>query len=262
MYGAGSAVAMPGFTVSDDAFQAVFGNIHEHDAEVAQPAYAFATGGLYSALVYERTAAILETLRRVYGDDAMSRSLGGYTRAFRFEHPGPEDFIKSFADGMGGEAAAILRRALFEKGWVDYAVVEVVSHASKEPQGIFDHDGKRETVGDVAAKGDEPGGWDGWVLVEHRGTLSFPVEVELTLADGTRRRVGWDGRDGSVRLPYHGTSALRGAVVDPDHTVLLDDDLANNHGSSADAVTQMPAARHALEKATYWAELLVEACGP
>ena len=47
-------------------------------------------------------------------------------------------------------------------------------------------------------------------------------------ADARRRdarRGPWDGRAATVRLPYHGTSALRGAVVDPDDTVLLDENL-------------------------------------
>ncbi len=257
MLGSGSAVSAPGFTVSDQAIQAVVGNAFAHDAEVAQPAYAFATGGLYSALVYERTAAILETLRRVYGDAAMDRSLGGYTRTFRFEHPGPEDFLRSFSDGMGSDAAATLRRALFEKGWVDYAVVEVVSHPAAEPRGIFDRAGKRETVRSAEPK---PGEVEGWVLVEHRGTLSFPVDIELTLADGTHPRLSWDGRAATARLPYHGTSALRGAVIDPDHTVLLDENLTNNHGSAADA--GRTGARRVLERVTYWAELLVEGLAP
>ena len=256
MFGPGSAASAPGLTISDQAFQAVFANAAEHDAKVAQPAYAFATGGSYSALVYQRTATILETLRRVYGDDAMSRSLGGYARAFRFQHPGPEDFIRSFERGMGDEAAAMLRRALFDRGWVDYSVVDVACHPSSEPRGIFDREGKRETVRTATPA---PADFDGWVLVRHRGTLSFPVDVELTLADGSKRRIPWDGR-GETRLPYHGTSALESAVVDPDHTVLLDDDLTNNHASTADAEPR--GAKHVLERATYWAELLVEALAP
>ncbi len=260
MYGPLSGGGLAGLSIADDAVQAVFANAYAQDTQVGQPAYAFPTGTLYSALVYDRTATILETLRRVYGDAAMSASLGAYTRAFRFEHPGPEEFIRSFNDGMGGDAAASLRRALFDKGWVDYAVVEVVSHPASPPRGLFDRDGRRETVGVPK----EPSGEvEGWVLVERRGTLSFPVDVELTLASGARQRVTWDGRDPSVRIPYRGTSALTAAVVDPDHTVLLDDDLTNNHGSAPDArYAPGHGATRALEIATYYAELLVDVLSP
>jgi hypothetical protein len=258
MLGPGSAIAAPGLTVSDEAIQAVVGNAAAHDAPVAQPAYAFASGGTYSALVYERTAAVLETVRRVYGADRMERALRTYAATFRFEHPGPEDLLRTIGDVVGGEAAAAVRRALFEKGWVDYAVVEVVSNPTTPARGIFDRPGgERETVRDPAGASSE---FDGWALVERRGPLSFPVDIELRLADGTRTRVAWDGHDASVRIPYHGKSRLEAAVVDPDDRVLLDDDRTNNHASAAPAST--PGARLSLERLSYWAELLVDCVGP
>src|SRR6185295_15715805 len=57
-----------------------------HDEKVAQPAWAFQTGSAYGGLVYSRTATILETFRRVYGGDKMSRAMGTYARRFRFKH--------------------------------------------------------------------------------------------------------------------------------------------------------------------------------
>jgi hypothetical protein len=66
------------------------------------------------------------------------------------------------------------------------------------------------------------------VLVRRRGVLRFPVDVDLIGEDGTTQRVRWDGRDSSARLPWRGKSRLVRAVVDPEHKVLLDDDLSNN----------------------------------
>jgi hypothetical protein len=187
----------------------------------------------------------------------MDQTMTAYTRAFRFEHPGPEDLIKAFDEGMGGEAAAMLRRALFDEGWVDYAVVEVTSHAVSAPRGIFDEDGKRQTVAETPAS---VGEYEGWVLVERRGTLRFPVLVELRFADGSRQRIPWDAEASSVRLPYRGRVALVGAVVDPDHAVVLDDDLTNNHASAADV--ESVGANRVFERAAYWAELLAEELAP
>jgi hypothetical protein len=254
-----SLIDLPGLAVSDHAWQAFVANAYAHDAPVAQAASAFPTGRQYGALVYSRTAAILETLHRVYGDAAMTASLGSYARLYRFDHPGPESLIGSFEAGMGGDAAATLRRALFDRGWVDYAVTEVVSHAEAPARGIFDRDGQRETVKE-AGKGAPGGNVEGWVLVERKGTLTFPVEVELRLAGGERQRVSWDGRGSSVRIPYHGHAALEAAVVDPDHAVLLDDDLTNNQSTARDVSTR--GATRVLEEATYAAELLVEGLSP
>ncbi len=252
--GAGSAASVSGFTLSDAAVQSVLGAPSEHDEPVAQPAFQFRTGVDYSRLVYERTASILETFRRVYGEPAVSRALGRYTRRFRFAHPGPDDLVASFEAELGERAAVTLRSALFDKGWVDYTVTSVFSKESEEPGGIFDKDGKRETV---AAKAVPDGGYEGWVLVTRRGTLTFPVDVELDLEGGTTQRVRWDGGE-ALRIPYSGRVALRAAVIDPDHHVLLDDDPTNNHAS-----TSTPSyAPRVMERVAYWAELCLSALAP
>ena len=107
-------------------------------------------------------------------------------------------------------------------------------------------------------------------ILQFDGTIGTAISV--IAAPGSREddrpykpaidypRLSWDGRAATARLPYHGTSALRGAVIDPDHTVLLDENLTNNHGSAADA--GRTGARRVLERVTYWAELLVEGLAP
>jgi hypothetical protein len=255
--GAGSIIDIAGLKVSDEAIQRVAASWAEHDEPVAQPAYAFATGARYAELVYSRTATILGTMRAVYGPAATERAMATYTRRFRFGHPGPEDLIAAFAEVLGDDVAATMRTALFDKGWVDYAVEEVVCHDGKGPRGIFDRDGKRETVKDPTPSG---GSFDGWVLVRRHGTLELPVDIELVLADGSRTRVAWDGHGNVMRVPYEGKSALRAAIVDPDHNVLLDDNLTNNHASAVDA--PRPRGGRTLERALYLAELLVQGVSP
>jgi hypothetical protein len=253
--GPGSLVDFLGLTVSDATGQAVSSFRAAHNEPVAQPAYAFETGNDYGRLVYGRTCTILETLRRVYGDDAMGKAMGTYTRRFRFKHPTPTDFLGVMGEVLGPHAESMLRVALFEKGWVDYAVASVTSRKAREPAGIFDRDGKRETV----TEGKERGGYEGDVLVQRRGTLSFPVDIELTLSDGSTRRVRWDGEGESVRVPYAGPLALRGAVVDPDHTVLLDERPSNNQGLAPEATAR---ATRTLERITYFSQVLLQAVAP
>jgi len=108
---------------------------------VAQPAFAFGTGSSYGALVYSRTATILETLRRVYGDEAMQRAMGAYTRRYRFQHPSPTELIDTFEQEMGRPIGLFLRQALFDKGWIDFKVEAISSHLVHAAAGIFDKDG-------------------------------------------------------------------------------------------------------------------------
>jgi hypothetical protein len=224
--GAGSAARLWGLQVGDDAIQAVASNRAVQDEPVAQPAAAFSSGANYGRLVYSRTAAVFDTLARVYGEDPVVGALGNYARRFRFQHPGPEQLLGVFAETMGPEVATTLRTALFEKGWVDYAVDDV-----------------REAS----------------VLVRRRGTLSFPVDVELTFEDGSRRRERWDGAGESKRIAISGASRLSAAVVDPDRRITIDTNLENNAGAA-------PGSEHGalrtMERATYWMQLAVQAVSP
>ncbi len=252
--GDGSAADMFGIRVSDAALQAVSSGRGVHDEPVAQAASAFSTGANYGQLVYARTAAVLETMARVYGDDAVSRALGLYARRFRFEHPGPEDLLAVFGEVLGQRASTTLRTAFFDKGWVDYIVDSVWSRRVESPAGMFDRKGHRET--DVAV---DQGEFEGGVLVRRRGTLSFPVEIELVLADGSTRREAWNGEGGEVAIPWRGPVALAAARVDPDDRILID---ANPQNNAAQATSRGGRAPRTLERLVYLAELALQVVGP
>lgn len=254
--GAGSAGDLLGFTVSDAALQAIGGNLRVHDEPVAQAADAFTTGADYGMLVYARTASILETMKRVYGDEPVLRALGRYARRFRFQHPGPEELLAVFDEVLGAHAAATLRTALFDRGWVDYLVDFAWSGEAKRTAGVFDREGKRERIEPGSS---DAGGFDNAVLVRRHGTLSFPVDVAMTMADGSTRVEHWDGEGESKRFSWHDSVALRGAVVDPDGRVLLDANLENNHAAAA---LGGGGAAATLERATYLLQLALQAVSP
>ncbi|MGD0674333.1 MAG: M1 family metallopeptidase [Polyangiaceae bacterium] len=245
--GAGSAVDFWGIRVSDEAIQAQWGSRGVHDEPIAQPAAEFSTGSNYGRLVYARTATVLETLARVYGQDAVDTALGEYARRFRFEHPAPDDLLAAFRVVLGDRVAATLRTALFDRGWVDFTVDDIWTRRAETPAGVFDRAGRRETV-----TRENQGRWVGSVLVRRRGTLSFPVDVDLVLDDGSTRREHWDGVDDSVRFPWEGPTPLRAVVVDPDDRVLLDANPLNNRGMVPGERTH---AWRTLERILYWAEL-------
>lgn len=255
--GEGSFLQLFGLKVGDAEGHAERARHFVHDDRVAQPAYAFGTGNSYGSLVYSRTATILETLRRVYGDKAMQRAMGVYARTFRFTHPVPENLIDTIRAEMGNEAAEVLRASLFDKAWIDFKVEAISSHLQRAPAGIFDRDGKRTTSPPDTGT---PGKYAGWVLVSRRGSLRLPVEIELIAEDGTKTRVPWSGGADSTRVPYAGSSALRAAVVDPDSRVLLDQDPENDFAVAAGH--SGGGAARTLERATYWSELILGAIAP
>ena len=121
---------------------------------------------------------------------------------------------------------------------------------------MFDRDGKRETV----REGKTGPQHEGWALVQRRGTLVFPVDIELTLEDGSTQRVRWNGEGDSIRVPYTGSSALRAAVVDPDERVVVDQMRTNNF-ATAPSFSRASTAR-STEKLVYWMELVLQAVLP
>ena len=228
--GDGSAVDFLGLRVSDISLQLVSSTGAVHDEPVAQAASAFSSGASYGRLAYARTASVLETLARVYGRDAVAKALGLYARRQRFRHPGPDELFAAFDETMGEGPTRTLRAALFEQGWVDYTIDSLVS-----------------------------GEADGSVLVRRRGTLVFPVDIDLSMTDGTTRREHWDGSGSSLRIPWHGPPAVRAVAVDPDDRVAIDENRQNNQVA---APGRASSAWHVFERVTYWMQLALDLVSP
>jgi len=176
------------------------------NGRVSAPATAFVSGRDYGALVYARSAATLRTLANVYGEDTVRRAVGRYARRYRFAHPTPDDFFGAMREGLGAEAEQALRVALTEPSSVDYVAEEVMS----EPRP------------------DGAPGFVGHALVRRRGEIRFPVDVLLIDRDGGAKTVRWDARLAADHVAYEGAAPLVAAVIDPEHRVLLDEDLGNN----------------------------------
>lgn len=251
--GPASSVDFLGFQIGDVEAQAVAARHNGHNERIAQDAASFATGADYGALVYSRTATVLETMARVYGKPRFEHALGVYTRKWRFRHPTPDDLLAVIREELGEDAASNLRLALFDKGSIDLAVLQLGSSNAGPAAGIFDRDGKRETV-EAKAGGSA---YEGWALVVRRGGLRLATEVELVAEDGTRTRVPWDGQTETFRAPYHGRSPLQSAVVDPDGKILVDDDPTNNFASR-----RPTGAPRVFERALFWGATLLGGIGP
>ena len=176
------------------------------NARASDAAPSFVSGQDYGALVYSRSAAAMRTLANVYGEDTVRRAVGVYARRHRFAHPTPDDFFSAVREVVGPEAEGALRVALTEASSVDYAVDEV----------------------DSGPRGDGAPGFVGQVLVRRRGSIHLPVDVLFVAADGSSRVVRWDAAREAEWLPYEGPEPLVAAVIDPEHRVLLDENLANN----------------------------------
>ncbi len=222
---------------------------------IARPASAFASGSDYGGLVYSRTATLLLSLGRVFGQDKLRAALSRYARQQRFAHPDPEALLAAVKTEMGDLAETVLRRGLFDSGWVDYAVEGIDSGAVGPAEGVF---GDPAAPQPAPASAAGPAAYRGVVRVRRSGNLALPVQIEMVAADGSRSRVDWDGRGAHATLPFSGSSPLVAALIDPDQRVLLDHDLSNN----ARSVAPQSLAPRVLARAGLMAQLLAGALFP
>jgi hypothetical protein len=254
-YGSGGVFDAFGLSVSSTALNRTFSAARGQDEPIAQGAGDFVSFRNLGAIVYSRTATVMATMARVYGDARVAHAVGSYARRFRFQHPTPNDFLAVMQDELGADAARALSLALFSRGSVDYLVREISNAPEPTAAGVFDGPGGRQQK-----KPDPPhaiGQYAGRAVVYRHGTLELPVDIDLICEDGTRQRRHWDGHGFTHAVDYAGPSPISAVVVDPEQRILLDDDLTNNWVNS-----QTVRAPREFERGLYAAQLLLGAVGP
>lgn len=244
-----------GVGLNSESLFRVFASARGEDEAVASAASEFSSFRNLGALVYSRTAILLATAERVYGKERFSRALRIYSERFRFAHPTPADLLNVLGAELGPEARTFLEAALFERGRLDYVARDVQNTRAVEPAGYFERDTGRERVDRREAK--PPREYIGRVSVYRHGSLVLPVDVLLIAADGTRKLEYWDGRGAFRVFEYRGTSELAHVIVDPEHKLLIDDDLLNNEAGVSNRV---PWRMH--ERLGYWAALALGGVAP
>jgi hypothetical protein len=241
LLGPGSLLDWAGFTLSSQELRRVVGQSATSDV-IAQPADRFANFTALGELAYDRTAAALLMLGNVYGSERLEQALGRYAREQRFLHPGPDVLLATIEQELGENAASSLRALLFERARVDYRLRWLTDRSQPVPEGTTSL-----TPNGVARQSERS---VGRVLVSREGTLKLPVELVLIDAWGRQTRHTWDGKTSYAWLYHEGSQPLIGAVVDPGHSVSLDQDFTNN------AITLDPEwPLRTFERLTYWVGL-------
>lgn len=221
-WGAASAASLPGgFTLSLEAVHRQNARAAAAHLPIGMAAAEFPTFRDLGGLVYSRTALLLKTLANVYGPERMQRALASYASDQRYRHPRPSDLFAALERELGRAAADSARRAVLHGASVDYSVGSLrwaTLPATRERTGEAGTTPGESSAPRIRSR----------VVVHRSGDLTFPVWVTLTTRAGESVRQRWDGQDEFVSLLHDGDSPVVTAVVDPDHQVLLDDDLLNN----------------------------------
>ncbi len=168
---------------------------------------------------YARTALLLASAERTFGEEAFARAMRSYARRFSFRHPTSRDFLDVVGAEAGEEARAAIAGVWAAAGGVDFAVTQARTEPDVPPAGLFGEGAERRFRPRVETAGGR--GWRSTVVVQRRGEAAWPVEVELTFEGGARLVRRWDGRGRWVRYRATGPR-LVWARVDPGGKCLLD----------------------------------------
>jgi hypothetical protein len=152
---------------------------------------------------YQKPALMMQTLRyEVLGRERFDDAFRQYLRAWAYKHPTPADFFRLMRDASGMDLDFFWRDWIYTTARLDQAVDSV-------------------GTADGAQK----------AFLSNRGTMTLPLEMDLTYADGTTERVRlpvemWNlGQRFAYRV--RGGRQVMGVVVDP-RGVLPDVDRKNN----------------------------------
>lgn len=223
------------------------------------PGWLHADRTSYATNSYPRTAVALRTLQGMIGDGPFLRGMRHYAHEFRYAHPYPADFYRSFQAGAGVDVQWYFDELFRGNGTVDWSV-EVEQAKKSEPRGFFQAEGGEfleRTAGTPGEGAEKPQPWRARILLRRSGTLALPLPLKLTFEDGTTREELWTREEQLAenwkRLEHEGDQKLVAVVLDPLRAYYLDRDLSNDAWfAEKDALAPWRWGERALAQYQHW----------
>ena len=197
-YGAGSAISLMGTGVSALAVAEQMGTAGYEPGPLSRPATSFPSFRKLTHTIYARTALMLQTIANVYGLASVNRALHDYSVRQRCSHPAPDALVASVAKEVGSAAAHNLKVALESDGWIEFKPLELKNTPLANGQ------------------------WRILARVRCEGTLAFPVEVKVSLAnDSSLERTCCDSL-GICELQFESNSPAVELLIDPHRKIVVE----------------------------------------
>ncbi|HEY5956972.1 MAG TPA: M1 family metallopeptidase, partial [Polyangiaceae bacterium] len=202
-FGNASLIDTPFFSVSEAALRHLQARRYSRRGPLAIPAPDFGDFDGLAGRVYARFPTLLDTIGAVYGEARLATAIAGFARKYRFAHPDVSDFLEAMRMGLDHGAYMALSTSLASDGWVDFAVTNIT--VAPSTNGVFENR----------------------IQLERRGTLDFPIELQVQFENGhiARRHIVSVRSSQWIDWPY--VSRVRVATLDPEHRIAIDDDLGN-----------------------------------
>jgi hypothetical protein len=212
--------------------------------------------GTYGAMVYQKTAAVMMTLRALVGVEAWDRAIAAYAAEARFRHPTgarlEEVLVRELGErvavaGDGGPGTVwldvqdYLDQGLREVSECDFSIhrlrndrrVGAVGWHRDEHGQLLETEAPDDFDSPVEKLPDEQ--VEGKLVVHRAGGMRVPLEIDVELADGARERVVWDGQARHHTFRWPGRR-IRMAVLDPERRLWVESRRLDNVAHAPGAV--------------------------
>jgi hypothetical protein len=219
---------------------------------MAVPSYRQLDGDAIRSNAYLRTALLLLSCERTFGEDVFARVMKTYATRFAFKHPKTADFLAVVREVAGEAAASAVAGIVGTAGSVDYAVTSAESHEIGRVGGFTGEGADRKFE---APKRGGTGTFESTVVAQRLGDAVWPVEVLFTFADGSTLARPWSGQERWIRWRLRGPK-LVSAEVDPQRKCLLDGNTLNNGRRTE---PDRRSSRSWTARLMFWAQNLLEA---
>jgi len=206
---------------------------------------------------YNKTATLLASCERTFGEKTWSAVMKTYAQRFAFRHPTSQDFLAVVKEIAGGEAEERVRESWGTSYTVDYAVTVAETRPAAPSAGWQGAGSERTFAATRKAapeKTEAATSWESVVVIRRMGEATWPTEVEFRFAGSPPLRRTWDGKARWIRYRITGPKLLE-AIADPDRKDLLDVNVLNN-GRRTESDTA--AASHWAGRLRFWAQNVLE----
>ena len=207
----------------------------------------------FKELVYRKSATVLETLRGLIGDEAMTDLMKTYFERYKFKHPRGKDFIavanevvaKHRGSKFGEDLDWFFEQTVYGTAICDYAVSGFGWGGKDKDYGIFgEGDDKEYKVIETNERNVS-------VRVDRLGDMIIPVDIKFTTYDGEDIYRTWDGKERVKYFEFEESQKIKSVHIDPEQKIYMDIDLNNN---SLTAEPQRNALWKYGAKAVYWVQ--------
>ncbi|MBD2845585.1 M1 family metallopeptidase [Paenibacillus sp. IB182496] len=176
-------------------------------APLKQLSWSYRSHDHYAENVYLRAKLVLVGIERRIGPSMMRKVMRSYFQQYKFNHPSTADFQRVVERVTGEDWDDFFSQYVYGEQMADFAV-ESIHVRPVRRNGL--------TV------------YESIVLIRKYGGDHDPVPIEFRFRDGTALSKEWDGKQSHIQYKLTHSAPLEWAVVDPNHTIVLDNRRINN----------------------------------